>query len=385
MPDNNWLKEDFNKAYEMAKKVYELEQSEVFLVTLAMCALKAEKFEDAAKYYKTLSVLHPEKQYLQINLAQAYMGLKKFKLAEDILFKLYEVNPRSESIGTKLVECYKSTGNIQMALMVLKKMISRGNNSSEIRYDYAILSAQSGDYGTALEELKKVIKLAPENAIAHKDLAVIYLIRNQMDYAEEEFENAYNIDKNSFSIVFEYANFLNQNQEYEKSKELYEKAIELSDCKNGEVYLYAAINLISMNNIEKAYEYLIKANAQIPNNFDVLSNLGKVMFFMGKFKDSKKFCEDALSLQKNAETQNILAVSLMALDEFEKALQIFLELYELNKNNINLMLSITKCYYELKDYDNALTIANKILNILPECEDAKKIVDTINKKKDGNK
>ena len=46
------------------------------------------------------------------------------------------------------------------------------------------------------------------------------------------------------------------------------------------------------------------------------------------------------------------------------------------------MLSITKCYFELKDYDNALTIADKILAILPESEEAQNIVEKIQKEKD---
>ena len=376
------LMENFEKAYEMAKKLYEIDPSEIFLVSLAMCSMKAQKYDDAIKYYKSLSVLHPEKQHFQMNLANAYMGNNDYKSAQDILFRLYQVNPKSENTGLKLVECYKVNGNIPMAVMVLKKMISMGNISVDVRYEYAILSASMGDNDTAMEELKKIIKLQPKNALAHKDLAVIYLLRNQPDYAKSEFETAYAADKNSFSIVFEYANYLNQVQEFKKSKELYEKAIKLSNGEDADVYLFAAINLISLNEIESAYEYLIIADKKMPDNFETLSNLGKVMFFMGKFKESKEFCERALKINQNAETKNVLATSCMALGEFEDALQIFLELYEVNKNNINLMLSITKCYYELNDYDNALIIADKILAILPECSDAQQIVDKIQNKKD---
>ena len=374
--------QDFRKAYESAKKVYELEPSDIFLVTLAMCALKAGVYDEAVKYYKSLSVMFPDKQSYQINLADSYMCLGEYKLAEGILFRMYQLSPKSESIGLKLVECYKGDGNIQMAVMILKKMISRGSVSPEIRYDYAILSASLNDYDTALEELKKVVKLDSANAIAHKDLAVIYLLRNQLDFAQQEFEEAYSLDKNSFSIVFEYANYLNQVQEFEKSKEMYERAIILANESVPEVYLYAAINLISLNEIENAYTYLMKANKKMPKDFTTLANIGKVLFFMGKFEDSKKYCKKALKIKKDAETQNILATSLMALNEFEEALQIFLEIYEQNKNNINIMLSITKCYFELKDYEKAQTIAEKILAMLPECEDAIKILDTIKEKKD---
>ena len=376
-------KEDFENAYNTAKKVYEIEPSDIFLVTLAMCALKALYFKEAAKYYEALSVIHPEKQFYQINMAQAYMGMNDYASAEKILFRLYQLNPKSESIGLKLVECYRFRGNFAQAAIILKTMISRGSVSAEVRYDYAIISAMLNDYDTAMDELKKVIKLDENNAVARKDLAVIYLIRNQIDYAKEEFEKAYKIDPESYSIIFEYANFLNQVQEFEKANELYEKAIKISDKKDAELLLYAAINLISLNKQEKACEYLMLSDKLMPQNFDTLANLGKVLFYMGKFKDSKDFCKRALGIKKHSETQNIYGACLMALNEYEDALQIFLDLYEINPSNITIMLSIAKCYYSLKDFENANLIANKILEILPECEDAQNIINKLNKKEES--
>lgn len=375
-------KEDFKNAYDVAKKAYELDSSDVFLVTLAMCSMKAEEYNDAVKYYSLLTVVHPEKQFFYVNLANAYIGKNDYASAQDILFKLYKTNPKSETIGLKLVDCCKASGNVIMAITVLKKMLSVGIINPEIRYEYAILSASVNDYDTALDELKKVVKLDYKNAIAHKDMAVIYLVQNQLDYARDEFEQAYSLDNTSFSIVFEYANYLNQVQDFVKSKDLYEKAIELSNGQIADVYLYAAINLISMNELDLAYKYLKQADKLLPDNYQTLANLGKVLFFMGKFKDSKDFCKRSLELKKDVETQNIYATSCMALNEFETALQIFLELFEANKNNVNLMVNITKCYYNLNDYDNALLIADKILAILPECDDAKKIIEDIQNKKD---
>ena len=335
-----------------------------------------------AKYYKSLSVLHPEKQSYQINLAQAYMGMGDYPAAENILYRLYQLNPKSESIGIKLVECYRYNGNFQQASSILKSMISRGSVSTEVRYDYAIISAMLNDFDTASDELKKVIKLDENNAVARKDLAVIYLLQNQLDYAKEEFEKAYEISPDSYSIIFEYANFLNQIQDFEKADELYEKAIAISDMQDPDILLYAAINLISMNKNDKAYEYLMLSNEKLPQNFETLANLGKVLFFMGKFEDSKNFCKQALEIKKHSETQNIYGACLMALNKYESALQVFLDLYESNPNNITIMISITKCYYNLGDYNNALTVANKILEILPECNDVREIVNQIEEKKE---
>ena len=44
--------------------------------------------------------------------------------------------------------------------------------------------------------------------------------KKKLDYAKIEFEKAYSMDSNSFSIMFEYANYLNHIQEFEKANEL---------------------------------------------------------------------------------------------------------------------------------------------------------------------
>ena len=49
------------------------------------------------------------------------------------------------------------------------------------------------------------------------------------------------------------------------------------------------------------------------------------------------------------------------------------------------MANITKCYYELADYENAKIIANKILAIIPESEEAQNIINKINQRDESER
>ena len=56
---------------------------------------------------------------------------------------------------------------------------------------------------------------------------MIYLNKRLFDYAKDEFEKAYSIDPNNYSIVVEYANYLHSTSDFEAADKFYQKAIEL--------------------------------------------------------------------------------------------------------------------------------------------------------------
>ena len=76
---------------------------------------------------------------------------------------------------------------------------------------------KTNDTDRAEQILKKVCGLNPEFAPAHKDLGVIYLNKRLFDYAKDEFERAYAIAPDNYSIVVEYANYLHSVSDFENA------------------------------------------------------------------------------------------------------------------------------------------------------------------------
>ena len=113
------------------------------------------------------------------------------------------MNPKAQHILKKLASIYMATGQFSNAKEIFERLIRQGTVNYQTYYELALLCVKTDDIDRAEQILKKVCGLNPEFAPAHKDLGVIYLNKRLFDYAKDEFEKAYSIDKNDYSrIIF---------------------------------------------------------------------------------------------------------------------------------------------------------------------------------------
>ena len=363
------------QACEYFEKAYQLENKENYLISLALSELKAGMISDAAKHYKALALLHPEKDSFQYNLASCYEALKNYDQAIVIMKNLLARNPKSITMAQKLANLYIETRQLRQAKDLYDSVLLKGAVSSETLYQYAILSTQLFDTGTAEKIFKKVIKMDPENATAHKDLGVIYLNQRLFDYADEEFNTALKLAPDDFDIVFEYANYLYALSKYKEADEYYEKAININD--DVVAKSLSAINKIELNQLEEAEELIESALKDQPEHEYIQFLAGRIYYSLKKFEDAKIYFIKSLEQNPDKETQNLLALTYYELGEYEKALNIFDALLTDNPKNISLLLNKAKSQEGMEDYDNALKTLDTLTDIFPECEEAHEIIRRI--------
>ena len=363
------------QACEYFEKAYQLENKENYLISLALSELKAGMISDAAKHYKALALLHPEKDSFQYNLASCYEALKNYDQAIVIMKNLLARNPKSITMAQKLANLYIETRQLRQAKDLYDSVLLKGAVSSETLYQYAILSTQLFDTGTAEKIFKKVIKMDPENATAHKDLGVIYLNQRLFDYADEEFNTALKLAPDDVDIVFEYANYLYALSKYKEADKYYEKAININD--DVVAKSLSAINKIELNQLEEAEELIESALKDQPEHEYIQFLAGRIYYSLKKFEDAKIYFIKSLEQNPDKETQNLLALTYYELGEYEKALNIFDALLTDNPKNISLLLNKAKSQEGMEDYDNALKTLDTLTDIFPECEEAHEIIRRI--------
>ena len=363
------------QACEYFEKAYQLENKENYLISLALSELKAGMISDAAKHYKALALLHPEKDSFQYNLASCYEALKNYDQAIVIMKNLLARNPKSITMAQKLANLYIETRQLRQAKDLYDSVLLKGAVSSETLYQYAILSTQLFDTGKKKKIFKKVIKMDPENATAHKDLGVIYLNQRLFDYADEEFNTALKLAPDDFDIVFEYANYLYALSKYKEADKYYEKAININD--DVVAKSLSAINKIELNQLEEAEELIESALKDQPEHEYIQFLAGRIYYSLKKFEDAKIYFIKSLEQNPDKETQNLLALTYYELGEYEKALNIFDALLTDNPKNISLLLNKAKSQEGMEDYDNALKTLDTLTDIFPECEEAHEIIRRI--------
>ena len=363
------------QACDYFEKAYHLDNQENYLISLALSELKSMQLEKAAKHYKALAILHPEKDSFQYNLASCYELMRDFQSAINIMKLLLARNPKSITMAQKLANLYIETRNFRQAKDLYDSIILKASPSSEVLYQYAILSTQLYDTGTAEKIFKKVIKMNPENAVAHKDLGVIYLNQRLFDYAEDEFRIAMELAPNDFDIIFEYANYLYSVSKYQEADKYYDKALAIKD--DVVAKSLQAINKIELNQLDNARELIESALTEQPKHEYIQFLASRIYYSMEDYEKAKIYFIKSLEQNPDIETKNLLALCYYQLGEYDKALNIFKALLEKNSENISLLLNEAKCYEKMNETNKALEVLDKLTDIFPECEEAHEIIRRI--------
>ncbi len=363
------------QASDYFKKAYELDNQENYLISLALSELKAGNITKAANHYKTLAISHPEKDSFQYNLAICYELLHDWERAIAILKTLVARNPKSITMAQKLAGLYIEVKELSKAKALYDNVILKGSPTSDVLYQYAILSTQLYDTDTAEKIFKKVIGMNPENALAHKDLGIIYLNQRLFDYAKDEFNTALELEPENFDIVLEYANFLYSISNYKEADEYYEKALEL--CDDVVAKSLWSLNKIELNELENAKMLIESALEDQPDHEYIQFVAGRIYYSLKDFENAKIYFIKSLEQNHDIETKNLLALTYYELGEFEKSFNVFNSLVEGNPKNISLLLNKAKCLEKLERIEDALSVLDGLTTIFPECEEAHEIIRRI--------
>ena len=266
-----------------------------------------------------------------------------------------------------------TTGQFANAKEIYERIIKQGTVNYETYYELALLCVKSSDTDRAEQILKKVCGLNPNFAPAHKDLGVIYLNKRLFDYAKDEFEKAYELDPNNYSIVVEYANYLHSTSDFEKADKLYQKAIEIQP-ENPNALAFSALNKTHLKQIDVAKEQINKVLEKASDSAFLLFIAGRIYYLAQDYETAKMYLIKAFELEKIPDVQNLLGLCYYELGNYEQAKSIFENMLEKVPLNINLMLNVAKCYQNLNNPDEALKYAEKIVSEFPECEEAQELI-----------
>ena len=213
----------------------------------------------------------------------------------------------------------------------------------------------------------------PEIAKAHKDLGIIFLNKRLFDYAEDEFKTAMKLQPNDFEILFEYGNFLYSISKNTEAERFYQEALDI-EPNNVLALTFMALNKLILNQLDESKEYIMKALKINPHHEYILFCAGRIFYARKEFEEAKPYLIRAVEQNADIETQNTLALTYYELGEYNSAISIFNNLLAKKPENISVLMSVAKCYEGLKDNDKALEYLEKVVSIFPEDEEAHEMI-----------
>ncbi len=364
------IQKNHSEACKYLEKAVELDDNdEIFKTTYALSLVKSEKYQEAINVYKRLLVQHPEKENYKFNLITCYEAIGDTQTAISMLEAIVYINPKFVLPAQKLANLYIKENKLSQAKQLYDNIILKNNPTADVMHQYAVLSSSLCDTDTAERILKKAIRMNPNMAKAHKDLAVIYLNKRLFDYADEEFKTAMKISPNDFEIIFEYGNFLYSTSRNSEAERYYQEALEI-EPENVLALTFMALNKLILNQLDESKEYIMKA-LKINHHHEYIQYCaGRIMYARKEYEDAKRYLIKAVAQNPDIETQNTLALTYFALEDYNQALVIFDNLLKKYPDNISVLKNIANCYEKLNDNDKALEYLYKLTDIFPEDEEA---------------
>ncbi len=371
------MQENHKEACEYFAKAHEKEpEDDSYIIAWAISEVRCGDIKGATEHYKYLSAAYPQKTTYKYNLACCLQALGEYESAISILNQLIVLKPKSIEVMKKLATIYMAIGQVANAKEIYERIVRQGVTSFMPYYELALLCVKTGDTDRAEQMLKKVTKLKPDFAPAHKDLGVIYLNKRLFDYAKTEFEDAYNYAPDDYKIVLEYANYCHATSDFKKADEYYQRALELNPH-SAQALAFSALNKTHLKEIDTAVEQIEHALEHVQPSPFLFYIAGRIYFLAQDFEKSKTMLIKAYEMEKMPDVQNLLGLCYFELGDYNQAITIFENMLEKTPLNVNVLLNAAKSYHKLGDKDKALEYLDKIVDTFPDCEEAQEMIREI--------
>ena len=320
---------------------------------------------------------------------------------EDYLQLELKENPKNgyayawlSSVETDRDELGNAIAMLHKALQYLPK-----NDKYYIAWSYSSLAGihmQLNDTLAAINYLTKAIKTEPTNSEWIERRGYFYMLSKQYDLALEDFQKAMDKKPGIVSSYILTAEVYYRQEKYQEALNLYKYANSLAE--RAYIYAYMAATENKLHNYEQAADYIINAfhleqfqddaidlfdikNQQLLDELlpriqvQVTKNPNAIewKYYLLAIYNEKKQYEDAIQvaqaikkLDSDPYFDGIISDIYQDFGDFEMALQYALAAYESDTTDTDYQYDLISVYTELNRLDDALQIANMMVNQNPD-------------------
>jgi clan AA aspartic protease (TIGR02281 family) len=320
---------------------------------------------------------------------------------EDYLQLELKENPKNgyayawlSSVETERDELGNAIAMLHKALQYLPK-----NDKYYIAWSYSSLAGihmQLNDTLAAINYLTKAIKTEPTNSEWIERRGYFYMLSKQYDLALEDFQRAMDKKPGIVSSYILTAEVYYRQEKYQEALNLYKYANSLAE--RAYIYAYMAATENKLHNYEQAADYIINAfhleqfqddaidlfdikNQQLLDELlpriqvQVTKNPNAIewKYYLLAIYNEKKQYEDAIQvaqaikkLDSDPYFDGIISDIYQDFGDFEMALQYALAACESDTTDTDYQYDLISVYTELNRLDDALQIANMMVNQNPD-------------------
>ena len=259
----------------------------------------------------------------------------------------------------------------------------------------------------AIKECENILNDEPDYIQALNLMALIGLKLENYDLSDSYFKKCLDIDSNNILVIKNYCISLKKQQKLEEANEFLFRLYKLTNAEPA-ITFELANNLILTNKKEDALDIVSMSLKHNPESDLLNSTKGNVLFELGQYEESEEYYKKAyltnkynfqilfrlgfyslnnkkyhksinyfeLILNNKEKFLNFsqefylvyynIGLSYEKLSEFDQAEKYYLIAYQLNQNDINILVNLSTIYNEKREFSKAIEFLQKAISINPE-------------------
>ena len=295
---------------------------------------------------------------------------------EFIVEQMYELDTRTAIPGLLLAEARDCRNEIPLALLALMDKYDSLNNEQR-------------------DQMRAIIKAQKQNPVTL--WIASYLTKKDPDFlelADYALESTVHIESATFAL---FGHAFSQNEEHARATTFIERALEMEP--NQALWLHEVAHLYQVSgNLELAAERMKEAADNDPSYLDCLgsifdqlgekdkalesyhkaieydynnakawNNASWIYYERGDLSKAREYCETALKIEpKFIWSTRGLAIISVRIEDFEKAIELFLRSLSIEKDDDETWSRLAGCYDELGQYQEAIQALEQAAGLNPE-------------------
>ena len=343
-----------------------------FFIVFTVCVIAALIY---ILYRIMLSTSQNRDNELQITSEELIQQLvilhkqRKYHIVENLAKKYLEKKRKDDSVRNILARSYYDASQIYDAIEQAQIIINHQPLNLEIKIFLANCYQEVKKNEKAITILQGILNDAPDNIIAIKTLAELFLKINQKLSALKMYkrldaflENNQEKIKNKITIADIQIEF----KEYDQALEQYKQILEI--CPDE---LSVQKRLIELYKVMQRYDDLIESASSLlekyPREEEVslwaMRNLMDIYKMKQDYDNALKFAYEMKEhpLSEKIQAEDNIAKILLEKGQIEDSIEILKGLIKESPENIDLKKNLSKAFEKLNDFDSAISIYRKIL------------------------
>ncbi|BDD86692.1 tetratricopeptide repeat protein [Desulfofustis limnaeus] len=317
------------------------------------------RLEEALEAYQKALICDPTAAYIAQKLPLLMIKMGDSEQARELLENNIKQDPRDTVSRSLLASIYIQQQKRSQAIEQYRAVIAYDPKNPEVLLRLGALLSQTGNYAEAKQVLLDLVTIDQEAYLARLYLARLAVQLDETDGAEEQYKAALALNW-SAELAYEFADFYQRTDQYEKAIELLRRVLAENET-DEQARLGIVQALLALNREEEAIAELGLAR-QYSNSPERISLvLSRLYLRIGDQNKAIDNLQAILDGSDNSEARYLLAIIYAEQETFEEALTLLNGIDETDDQFADALFLKTKILHDTGRSDEALRLLEAFL------------------------